>query len=764
MRRVAIVHDWLTGMRGGERVLEALLDLFPRAEIFTLLHVPGSVSARIEQRPIHTSFVGRLPRAADLYRYYLPLFPAAVERFDLNGFDLIVSSSHCVAKSARHPPDVPHLCYCHTPMRYVWDLYGDYFGPGRARPWVRGAMAVVAPRLRRWDVRTAGRVDAFVAICRHIAERIRRCYGRMSAVVYPPVQVERFRPAAWREGFYLMVSALVPYKRVDLAIQAFHRLGRKLVIVGDGPEMPRLRDVAGKNIVFTGWVSDEEVADWMGRCRAFVFPGEEDFGIAAVEAQAAGAPVIAYAKGGALETVIGVDGNRPDGDSRTRPTGVFFHEPTAGALVDAVRRFESLRFEVDALRANARRFEVRLFHERMREQVERLVEGARSGAPGACPRPSHVRTPGADPIPVRLSAAHPSAATPRSAPRGDSAERVRARPWQDERPPRRILAIRLHAAGDAVITLPALRGVRARFSEARIDFLTLEENAEIPRSLVVFDRVYGLGGGRSHRRHLLAAVLLLPVLLRRRYEVVLDLQNNRVSRLVRRALRPAAWSEFDRFSPNPAGERVRWTVEAAGLSVEPVLARPALRDAECGLELLRSGGWTPHTMLVVLNPAGAFPSRNWPLENYARFAELFRRACSRPARFLLLGLPAMAAKARTLAARLDGSAIDLVGKTSPAQAFAILQQAVLVVSEDSALMHMAWTSGIPTVALLGSTRGDWARPLGAHSVCLDSGDLPCGYCMERECRFGDTRCLTRRLPERIAEVALELLRRRGEAL
>lgn len=345
---------------------------------------------------------------------------------------------------------------------------------------------------------------------------------------------------------------------------------------------------------------------------------------------------------------------------------------------------------------------------------------------------------------------------------------VAGSPWRRARPPRRILAIRLHATGDTVITLPYLRGVRARFPHCRLDFLTLDENAAISRSVVLFDRVYGLGGGRRYRRQLLAALLLLPVLVPQRYQVVLDLQNNRISRLIRRALRPAAWCEFDRTSSRPAGERVARTIAAAGIAVEGEFAAPVLRDPEAGLSLLRGAGWRPGATLVVLNPAGLFPSRNWPLEHWAALAAELRERLSAPAgaplQFLFLGLPALAAKASVLAARIGPDAIDLVGRTSAAEAFAILQRASLVVSEDSGLMHMAWTSGIPTLALLGSTRGDWARPLGAHSISLDSGDLECGYCMEPLCRFGDTRCLTRYSPARVAELALELLaRRRGGA-
>ncbi|HEX7049308.1 MAG TPA: glycosyltransferase [Longimicrobiales bacterium] len=365
--RVAIAHDWLTGMRGGERVLEGLLDLLPQAEIFTLLHVPGSVSARIESRPIHTSFIDRLPLAARHYRSYLPLFPAAIERFDLRGYDLVVSSSHCVAKGVRPPPGVPHLCYCHTPMRYVWDLYDDYFGPGRAAPWVRAMMPPLARRLRQWDVDSADRVTRFIANSRHIRDRIRRCYGRDAGVVHPPVDVERFRPAATREDFYLIVSALVPYKRIDVAIEAFNRIGRRLVIVGDGPERGRLRRSARSNITFTGRVDDAEVADWMGRCRAFISTAEEDFGITAIEAQAAGAPVIAYGAGGAMETVV----DAAAADDACAATGLLFTPRTPDALAAAVRRFESLSFDPAALRAHAQRFDAQAFARGMRDELER---------------------------------------------------------------------------------------------------------------------------------------------------------------------------------------------------------------------------------------------------------------------------------------------------------------------------------------------------------------------------------------------------------
>ncbi len=369
--RVALVHDWLTGMRGGERCLEVFCELFPDADLFTLLHVPGSVSPVIERRRIVTSFVQRLPGAATRYRQYLPLFPRAVERFDLRGYDLVLSSSHCVAKGARPGPGARHLCYCFTPMRYVWDLYDDYFG-ARAGRLVRVVMPPVAAWLRAWDRRTSARVDHFAAISRFIADRVRRCYARDAEVIYPPVDVSRFEMADDREGdYYLVVSALVPYKRVDLAVAAAARLGRRLVVVGTGPEAGALRAQAGRGAEFLGWRGDDEIAALYRGCRALLFPGMEDFGIVPLEAMAAGRPVIAYGVGGACETVVPLGGDEP-------PTGVFFAEQTVAALVEAMTRFEAHadRFPPKALRARAELFDRPRFRARVAAWVRARVERA----------------------------------------------------------------------------------------------------------------------------------------------------------------------------------------------------------------------------------------------------------------------------------------------------------------------------------------------------------------------------------------------------
>ena len=350
-------------MRGGERCLEVLCELFPDAPLFTLLHVPGSVTPQIERRRIITSFVQRLPGAAARYRTYLPVFPAAISRFDLAGYDVIVSMSHCVAKGVRVPPGALHLCYCFSPMRYVWDLSEDYFGRGRGLA-ARVLGPPIASALRRWDAKS-GDVHRFVAISRHIADRIGRAYDRPADVIYPPVDAQRFEIAEAPDDYYLIVSALVPYKRIDLAVAAANRLGRRLVVVGSGPEESRLRAQAGPTVSFLGWRPDAEIARLYARCRALLFPAVEDFGITPLEAAAAGRPTIALARGGALETMIGLDARD------AAPTAVFFQEQTVEALVDAIARFERAqeRFDPKALRARAEAFDRPVFKQKLGEYI-----------------------------------------------------------------------------------------------------------------------------------------------------------------------------------------------------------------------------------------------------------------------------------------------------------------------------------------------------------------------------------------------------------
>lgn len=360
--RIALVHDWLTGMRGGEKCLEALCGVFPSATLFTLLHRAGSASETIERMDIRTSFIQKIPFAESQYRYFLPLFPSAIEQFDLRSFDLVVSLSHCVAKGVRPASDALHICYCFTPMRYVWDQYDLYFGRDRAGAFTRFAAPFVSNYLRTWDVTSSSRVDDFIAISRHVQHRIRRYYRRDATVIYPPVEVSAFNVTERDDGYFLIVSALVPYKRIELAIRAFNQTSEQLVIVGSGPEEARLKALAGKNIEFAGWTNSAALRAYYENCRAFVFPGEEEFGITAVEAQACGKPVIAYARGGVVETVIGTG---------RRKTGVFFHEPTAESLLGALKQFRREDFRPTDLRRNAERFSRPIFTHRITTFLEK---------------------------------------------------------------------------------------------------------------------------------------------------------------------------------------------------------------------------------------------------------------------------------------------------------------------------------------------------------------------------------------------------------
>lgn len=330
-----------------------------------------------------------------------------------------------------------------------------------------------------------------------------------------------------------------------------------------------------------------------------------------------------------------------------------------------------------------------------------------------------------------------------------------AHQWRSRRAPSRVLAIRLQAMGDVVITLPYLRALQRSLPNTQIDFVTRQEDTELPRAVDLFRRVHGLGGGRGERGQLLSLFALVPQLLARRYDVVLDLQNNRVTRAIRRMIAPRAWSAFDRFSPISAGERTRRTIEAAGFPLPTVEAGLPLKQHGLGVDALHRAGWDEKRELVVLSPAGAFPSRNWPIESYVQFARLWGER--RPAQFAVLGLQRLREKGDALRASVGDALINLAGLTTPSEALAIVQRAVLVLSEDCGLMHMAWTSGIPTLALFGSSPHVWATPLGAHSLCLHSGDLPCGACMDATCRFGDVHCLARYAPGYVVKRAEQLV-------
>jgi glycosyltransferase involved in cell wall biosynthesis len=363
---VAIVHDWLVGMRGGEKVLEVLCELFPGAAIFTLVHNRGSVAQAIERFPIRTSILQHIPFGRSHYRYFLPLFPAAVRGLETRGFRYVISSSHAAAKGVGIGRGAVHVCYCHTPMRYIWDQYSNYFGPGRAPLPVRAAMGAMVGSLRKWDVATSASVGHFIANSRAVQERIKRLYNRDSTVIHPPVDLGRFEESRLAGEYYLVVSALVPYKRIDVAVRAFAECSERLVVVGAGPEEKRLRSIAGTNVEFKGWVPDAALAECYARSKALIFPGEEDFGIAPVEAMACGKPVIAYARGGALETVI---------EGRT---GVFFGEQTPASLLEAVRRFERLSFDGGSIRTHARQFGRDLCKERLGKYFERVLNGGQN--------------------------------------------------------------------------------------------------------------------------------------------------------------------------------------------------------------------------------------------------------------------------------------------------------------------------------------------------------------------------------------------------
>lgn len=359
--RIALVHDWLTGMRGGEKCLEVLCEIFPDAPIYTLLHVKGAMSPLIESKEIHTTFVQNFPNLESKYRSYLPLFPRAIESFDFSKYDVVISSSHCVAKGAIAAPQALHICYCHTPMRYVWDMYDEYFGKNRAGIATRAAMSVIAPYLRRWDVRTAERVNFFIANSENVRKRIQRIYHRNADVIFPPVDTKQFQISNRNDGYYLIVSALVPYKRVDLAIAVFNTNGKRLLIVGKGPDEEKLHAMSKPNIEFLGWRNDAELASLYAGCTALIFPGEEDFGIVPLEAMATGKPVIAYGKGGALETVVeGI-------------TGTFFYEQTHAALASALERASSLSFNPETIRSHAMNFSRSVYKKRMEQFIESKI-------------------------------------------------------------------------------------------------------------------------------------------------------------------------------------------------------------------------------------------------------------------------------------------------------------------------------------------------------------------------------------------------------
>lgn len=365
--RVAIIHDWLVTYAGAERVLERMIKAFPDADLFSLIDNLGQENrAFIQHKTVQTSFVERLPWGKSKYRNYLPIMPLAVEQFDLSKYDLVLSSSHAVAKGVLTGPDQLHLCMCYSPIRYAWDLQHQYIRESGLERGLKGWLVrFFLHGIRQWDIRTANGVDGFIAISNFIARRIWKVYRRESTVIYPPVDTNAFVPGKKREDYYVTASRLVPYKRIDLIVEAFTEMpNRRLVVIGDGPDMAKIIHKAGPNVTILGHQPFEGLKSYLQGARAFIFAAEEDFGISPIEAQASGTPVIAFGKGGTLETIQGLE--------HDEPTGIFFPEQTVSALTEAVRRFEAVgdRFTADSCRKNALRFSQDRFDQEFCAYVE----------------------------------------------------------------------------------------------------------------------------------------------------------------------------------------------------------------------------------------------------------------------------------------------------------------------------------------------------------------------------------------------------------
>ncbi|TGL92058.1 glycosyltransferase family 4 protein [Leptospira barantonii] len=362
--KVAIIHDWLNGMRGGELVLDSLLKIYPTADLFTLFYTPGKLNPRIEQRKITTAFTNNLPFKDSKYRWYLPLFPTAIESLDLKGYDLVISSSHCVAKGVITDPDSIHFSYVHSPMRYVWDLYYDYFPSRKGLKFF--AFEAISNYLRTWDVASSSRVDSFWSNSKFVARRIQKFYRREAKVIFPPCLPEKWKvDSQTKDDFYLIVSAFAPYKRIDLAIETFRKNGKRLVLIGGGQEFKKLTSNLPKNIEILPHLKREEVLEYYKKAKAFIFPGMEDFGIAPVEAQAYATPVIAFGKGGALETVV------------AGKTGVFFPEQTVESLQVAIEQADRISWKTSDFQKNVSRFTEEKFIIEIKKQVENRIRTPR---------------------------------------------------------------------------------------------------------------------------------------------------------------------------------------------------------------------------------------------------------------------------------------------------------------------------------------------------------------------------------------------------
>jgi glycosyltransferase involved in cell wall biosynthesis len=371
--RVALVHYWFVGRAGGEKVVEALAEMFPQADLYSPIADPSTLSPILQSRKLQTSFLQRVPGAIRFHRHFLPLLPLALEQFDLRDYDLVISSESGPAKGVITGSHTCHVCYCHSPMRYIWDMYSQY--RRSMNPFVRPVFSLAAHYMRMWDYASAGRVDHFVANSNFVRGRIRKYYKRDSRVIHPPVETATGSIGAPPGEYYIAIGRLVAYKRFDLAIRACAQLGRSLRIVGDGPEYKTLRREAGAETEFLGNTSDAELRAQLAGARALLFPGEEDFGIVPVEAQSFGRPVIAYGSGGVLETVRG---DLPGVPMVENPTGVFFAELSAASLADAILRFESQasRFSAAAIREHSLQFDKVVFQRRMAEFLGCALQNA----------------------------------------------------------------------------------------------------------------------------------------------------------------------------------------------------------------------------------------------------------------------------------------------------------------------------------------------------------------------------------------------------
>lgn len=372
--RVVLMHDWLTGMRGGEKCLEHLCQRWPHADLLTLIHKKGKLSPAIEAMQPKTSWLQQIPGIFHTYRYFLPVMPGIVDHWRLPPADLVVSFSHCVAKSVRPPlrngSPVPHVCYCFTPMRYAWHMREAYFRPGQVKGLKGRLVETILKQLRDWDRQSAERVSHFIAISQTIRQRIAECYDRESTVIYPPVDTDYYTPVnnQRRDNYFLIVSAFAPYKRVDLAIQVCNERRIPLVVIGSGQDESRLRALAGPTVTLLGWQPDAVIRDHLRSCKALLFPGEEDFGIVPLEASACGTPVIALGKGGATETIIPAGSSQP-------PTGIWFAEPTREQFQEALAEFDRRKSDFDprVARLQAERFSSQRFRRELFDFLDQVL-------------------------------------------------------------------------------------------------------------------------------------------------------------------------------------------------------------------------------------------------------------------------------------------------------------------------------------------------------------------------------------------------------